>query len=151
MERPNFSRVRANSESTFSDASPQLSRVRSYSSNSESRSPSSNNSSKLSIKYKAYTMDYKLKVVGECSGSTELNPAWSSLNLLGLPLITLNEDSLEEENEEEQEEEEVRIAQTQNNNRRKRCRTLGLRNTIGEPFKKQNMTDLNFNFSNLLT
>ena len=59
----------------------------------------------------------------------ELNPAWSSLNLLGLPLITLNEDSLEEENEEEQEEEEVIIAQTQNNNKRKRCRTLGLRNT----------------------
>ena len=70
MERPNFSRVRAYSEATFSDASPQLFRVRSYSSNSESRSPSSNNSSKLSIKYKAYTMDYKLKVVGECSGST---------------------------------------------------------------------------------
>ena len=59
----------------------------------------------------------------------ELNPAWSSLNLLGLPLITLNEDSMEEENEEEQEEEEVIIAQTQNNNKRKRCRTLGLRNT----------------------
>ena len=88
MERPNFSRVRAYSEATFSDASPQLSRVRSYSSNSESRSPNSNNSSKLSIKYKAYTMDYKLKVVGECSGSKKQNMTENILSLTFSNLLT---------------------------------------------------------------
>ena len=68
----------------------------------------------------------------------ELNPAWSSLNLIGLPLITLNEDSLEEEEEEEEEDEEdeVIIHQHGNNNKRKICQTLGLKKSFGEPSKR---------------
>ena len=70
MERPDFSRVRASSEGSFSAASPQLSRVRLTSANSASRSPNSNNASKLTAKYRSYTNDYKIKVISECSDAS---------------------------------------------------------------------------------
>ena len=64
----NVNRNRSSSLSVLdTDNSSPLRRTRQLSHCGDSRSPNSNNSSLLSSKYRNYTMDFKLKVVAECS------------------------------------------------------------------------------------
>ena len=64
----NVNRNRSASLSVLdTDNSSPLRRTRQLSHCGDSRSPNSNNSSLLSSKYRNYTMDFKLKVVAECS------------------------------------------------------------------------------------